>query len=315
MQDEIDYGRAVVKEPKAAARHVVKLEELSPDTSYHYIIRSEGQTVFSGTFKTFPESNNTPFSFGVLGDSGTDSSYQKEIAKRLLAVHPDLILHTGDVIYGSKSDAGFDEKFFSIYKSLLRRIPFFLSLGNHDTETENGRPYLENFYLPQNSPGQGRYYSFDCGEAHVVALDSNESFDHGTAQYEWLKKDLESTKKPLKIAFFHHPLYSSGYHGSSIRLRRDLQPLFEKERLTFVFNGHDHDYERTKPIHGITYVVTGGGGAPLYPASGSSWTAESLTTYNFVYCQVNGRKIHLEAIDENGTPLDQADLTVNSGNK
>jgi len=310
LKDGSALGRTI-KELKASKLHHVILQNLLPDTAYQYQIVSEGKTVEGSSFKTFPDSDSALFSFGVLGDSGTASSYQKAIAARLATVHPDLVIHTGDVIYGDKSDKGFDQKFFSIYKTLLSEVPFFLTLGNHDVEVQNGKPYLENYYLPQNSPGKGRYYSFDCGEAHFISLDSNESFDPGSTQYEWLKGDLERSRKPLKIVFFHHPLYSSGFHGSSMRWRHDLQPLFEKEQVSLVFNGHDHDYERSKPIHGITYVVTGGGGADLYPAFGSSWTADSVTTYNFVYGRVNGKKIHLEAIDQDGKILDQADLTVN----
>jgi len=291
--------------------HAVHLQNLSSGTVYRYQIQNAGKPLTPWiSFKTFPESATAPFSFVALGDSGTASTDQKEIAARITQVHPDLVIHTGDVIYGGKSDADFDQKFFSIYRNLLREIPFFLTLGNHDVDVHNGEPYLQNFYLPQNSPDKGRYYSFDCGEAHFISLNSNASFDHKSLQYQWLKNDLAGTKKPLKIVFFHHPLYSSGYHGSSMRWREDLKPLFEKDQVTLVFNGHDHDYERTKPIHGITYVVTGGGGAPLYPALGSSWTADTQTTYNFVYVQVFRNAIHLETIDESGNILDHANLNV-----
>ncbi len=302
------------QEPRASTHHAILLSHLLPATTYRYQIDADSQALTGWIkFKTFPEGSDASFSFAVVGDSGTGNSYQKKIAHEMYLVHPDFVIHTGDVIYGGKDDADFDSKFFSIYRASVERIPWFLSLGNHDAALDHGIPYLRNFYLPQNSPGKGRYYSFDCAQGHFVALDSNESMSPESEQYRWLKEDLKHSMAPFKVIFFHHPLYSTGFHGSSTRLREVLEPLFRRYHVTLVLNGHDHDYERSVPIHGITYVVTGGGGGTLYPAMESSWTAHSELDYNFVYCEVSGTKVHLRATNEDGKIFDEADVPVNSG--
>ena len=80
-------------------------------------------------------------------------------------------------------------------------------------------------------------------------------------QIEWLEKELKASSSDWKIAVFHHPLYSSGdRHGSDLRLREVLEPLFVKYNVSVVFTGHDHFYERVKPQKGITYFVVGSGG-------------------------------------------------------
>lgn len=314
-EPEAEEPREIV-ETHATTHHAVLLTHLFSSGSYIYQVMGDGRPLSNRIeFKTLPEGNNAKFSFAVLGDSGTASDYQKRIAEQMANYHPDFFLHTGDVIYVNRNHASpdmeFQAKFFSIYGALIEHIPFFPVLGNHDTYWNNGEPYLENFYVPRQAPGYGRYYSFNVAQAHFDALDSNESLSPESPQYEWFKADLAKSHEPVKIVYFHHPVYSSGYHGSTLKIRQSLAPLFRQFHVTLVFNGHDHDYERTKPIQGTTYVVTGGGGAPLYPAAESSWTAHSETVYNFVLCRVNGGKLHLDAVNDSGRVFDRDDIAVN----
>lgn len=313
-EDEIEYkadgGNAkseYAPEKIAAEIHAVKLSGLAPDRTYWYrLIDLRTSRPLTGWlwFKTFPSSPAASFTFAVLGDSGNGSDYQKKVARQLFLQHPDLVIHTGDVIYGGDTDKDYDAKFFSIYAKLAESAPFFLTIGNHDV-TGNEDPYLRNFYLPQDSPGKGRYYSFNCGGVHFVGLDSNEPLAPGSPQYAWLVGDLKASRLPMKVIFFHHPVFSSGYHGSTKGLRKSLEPVFVKFHVTVVFNGHDHDYERMVLIHHVTYVVTGGGGGMLYPVGSSPWTAFSATVHNFVLCTVKNGKIYLKAIDDKGKVFDR----------
>jgi 3',5'-cyclic AMP phosphodiesterase CpdA len=118
-------------------------------------------------------------------------------------------------------------------------------------------------------PGNERWYSFDYGNAHFVGLevDGYASTAPGSAQMLWLANDLAQTRQRWKVVFFHAPFYSSGAHGGDPQvpqLRAALEPLFIQHGVDLVFNGHDHDYERSV-AHGVVYIVAGGGGAPLYP--------------------------------------------------
>ena len=151
-----------------------------------------------------------------------------------------------------------------------------------------------------------------------MALDTNQSYASGSAQYNWLVNDLASTHKDWRFVFFHHPPYSSSTHGSDSNVCNTLGPVFQTYHVSLVFAGHDHDYERTWPMlngavsticdGGVVYVVTGGAGAPLYSAGASYFTAYSSSRYHFTRVQVAGCKLTLQAIDTNGNVFDTCEL-------
>ena len=154
---------------------------------------------------------------------------------------------------GSQRPKDFQTKFELPYKGLLDAdVKFYASLGNHDER--EGQRYYKLF----NMNGK-LYYSFNPQpEVRFFALESTYPEPE---QMAWVEKELQASTSHWKIPFFHHPLYSSGErHGSDIRLRSTLEPMFLKNGVTVVFTGHDHTYERTKPQNGITYFVVGSGG-------------------------------------------------------
>lgn len=293
-------------------QHVVTLKNLSMDTTYYYRVKSNGTALSNiTTFHTNKDETNPEFSFVVFGDSGTGGQDQYDIANRIKAISPELGLHSGDVIYPGGEAENFDPNYFVPYNYILKNICIFPSIGNHDIVTNNGAPYLDAFFLPRNNPeNTERYYSFDYGNAHFIALDVVSSpYDNGSAQYNWLESDLANTNKTWKFAFFHYPPYSSSFHGSDLNVRRELSPLFEKYNVDMVFSGHDHDYERTIPINGVVYVVTGGGGFTLYN-NGSSWfTALSVKVYHVIRINISNDTLNLQAIKKDGTIFDTYTLS------
>ena len=307
---ELEHERG---DGRTGKRHSVTLSGLRPGSRYYYRVAG-AQKIAS--FRTALEGPGSGFTFAVVGDSGTGSRAQRAVASLLERMQPDLILHTGDVVYPKGDDADYDPKFFTPYRRIIGGVPIFPSLGNHDVETKNGAPYLENFHLPRNNPeNTGRYYSFDWGNAHFVALDSelyydDEGGDPGR-QKAWLERDLGETRQPWKFAFFHRPPYSSSEHGSDLVVREDLEPVLARHGVDLVFNGHDHHYERTVQIRGVTYVVTGGGGKDLYEAGESEWTAFSRSAHHAVSVCVDGDRLRLEAVETNGAVMDLLDLRLN----
>ncbi len=195
--------------------------------------------------------------FAVIGDSGSGAPAQYEIGKRLAdsrASFPfTMVIMLGDNLYGGEKPRDFEKKFEQPYKALLDAgVKFYASLGNHDQPDEVK-------YKLFNMDGK-RYYTFRQQGVRFFALDSNYM---DRPQLEWLEKELAKAENEdgWKIAFFHHPLYSSGEkHGPSVELRKVLEPLFIKYGVNAVFSGHEHFYERVKPQNGIYYFIDGSSG-------------------------------------------------------
>jgi 3',5'-cyclic AMP phosphodiesterase CpdA len=316
----VEYGITpglglTAQDPALVTQHAARLTGLEPGATYHYRVTSNGAVLASDTFRV-SKTSSSEFSFAVLGDSGDGSSRQRMVASSMLARDPDLVLHTGDVVYDDGEAEDYDPKFFDIYRDLIASVCIFPSLGNHDYHTSRAQPYLDAFFLPANNSSQTeRYYSFDYGDAHFVALDSNLEGAEFTAMKEWLAKDLASSARRWKFAFLHHALYSSGSkHGIDWRIREELSPIFEAHNVDMVFSGHEHNYERSLPRRdyvstskGVIYVVSGGG-AGLYRVGKSDFTAHSASVNHFVWVRINGEKLTLEAVDASGTVFDAYDI-------
>ncbi|WP_434345679.1 purple acid phosphatase family protein [Myxococcus virescens] len=314
-----------------ARQHGIHLTGLRPGTEYSYEVVGCGVPMGrAGRLRTAPAPQSREVRFGVLGDFGTGSSDQMDVARSIQARRPELIVSVGDNIYDSGTDAEFESNFLRPMGSLLAEVPLFASLGNHEYVTNQGQPYLDNFYLPSNNPkGTERYYSFDWGNVHFVALDSSclleiTSADRCTVveQLDWLEKDLATSKAQWKIAYFHYPLWSSGKYGSVTSLRKRLAPILEAGGVDLVFTGHEHDYERTRPMkgdaeaapgdEGITYLVVGSGGASLRPFTRAQpkWSViRDAENNGFLEVTVQRERLTAQMVTPSGQVIDSFSLT------
>ena len=203
---------------------------------------------------TLPNKDNS-VRFLVIGDTGTGTEQQHELAQVMLRyrhVFPyEFVLMLGDNMYGSEKSGDFKKKFEDVYKPLLdQKVKFYAALGNHDESNQR-------FYGFFNMEGQ-EYYRFGKGNASFYALNSNYM---DKKQIDWLNDKLAADTAEWKIAFFHHPPYSSGgAHGSDKKLREIVEPIFLKHGVDVVLAGHEHFYERIKPQKGIYYFISGSGG-------------------------------------------------------
>jgi predicted phosphodiesterase len=245
--------------------------------------------------------------FAVIGDTGTGDRAQFEIGAQLTKARQifpfEFVIMLGDNIYGSERPQDFVNKFEKPYQALLdAKVPFYATLGNHDDPTQR-------FYKPFNMDGE-RFYTFTKGNARFFVLDSNYMDQE---QLKWLADQLSRSDERWKIAFFHHPLYSSGdKHGSEIDLREQLEPLFIKHGVDLVFAGHEHFYERINPQKGIYYFIQGGS-AKLRKGDirrGPLTAAGFDTDFSFTLVELGKDSMHFQTVSRAGKPVDAGMLPL-----
>lgn len=222
--------------------------------------------LFGGTPLTRADDDPVLVGAGDIADCTTSGA---AATATLLDHIPGTVFTAGDNVYPD----GTAEEFRTCYgatwgRHLARTRP---SPGNHDYHAADARPYYAYFGARAGEPGRG-YYSYELGEWHIVALNSNLRADAEAVQEQWLRGDLAAHRVPCTLAYWHHPLFSSGAgHGSDPRLRPLWQVLAEFG-VDVVINGHDHNYERFAPqtpdgqadaVRGMREFVVGTGGAIL----------------------------------------------------
>ncbi|HEX7955961.1 MAG TPA: metallophosphoesterase [Pyrinomonadaceae bacterium] len=240
--------------------------------------------------------------FMVVGDTGTGGKQQYELAAVMLrywqAFPFEFALMMGDNLYKGESAADYKLKFEDAYRPLLdNKVKFYAALGNHD---ESNQRFYEHF----NMNGE-EYYQFQKGPVSFYSLNSNYM---DKKQLTWLEEKLKADASEWKVAFFHHPPYSSGgKHGSSTGLREVVEPLFLKYGVNVVLAGHEHFYERVKPQKGVYYFISGAGGKLREGdvKTGSALTEKSFDKdLSFMLFEVAGDEMHFQVVTRSGETVD-----------
>lgn len=326
-------GEHMRRDPSRRTMHAVQLRGLSPGAGYVYRVRTGRRTTQAFRFTT-AKVGVEPFRFGAIGDygSGAEPAYRNAALLRHEAV--ELILTTGDNVYPLGLEGEYDRALFGPFGWLMRRVALWPTLGNHDYGNEGtvrrrrtADAYLRNFVLPRH-PGHERFYSFRYANAEFIAIDNEvTSFAPGSRQYRWIAATLHRSRACWKIPFFHHPAHAEYVNpepGDVPKLRhlqRWLAPLFERAGVQLVLSGHEHNYVRSGRLvggrrqrRGVTYVLTGGGGAVLdpLPATPSPLTAARGSFFHHLLISVAGRKMRVRAIDTAGRVRDRFRLNCGS---
>ena len=307
---EVAYGEtaaygARAADPAVTTRHAITLTSLASYTAYHYRVESGGAPLSEDlTFRTAASSDQAEFTFVAFGDTRTGHKVHQAVVARIVAQEPDFVLHTGDLVaMGTATHLW--ETFFEIERELMARAPLFPALGNHEG---NNPRYFDLFYLPGNE----RWYAFDYGNARFICLqvDGFAEFGPHSEQYAWLEEALAANTQPWLFVTFHVPPYSSVQDDLEDDVRHALTPLFERYGVDVVFTGHKHNYERNE-VNGITYVVTAGGGAPLYAMQEREPTQAAFArAYHFVLLRIGGDHLQATAISSEGKVLDEFERSV-----
>jgi len=247
--------------------------------------------------------------FVVMGDAGTGDKEQYAVAATITKVHTlfpfTFAIMLGDNLYGGERPQDFANKFELPYKSLLDdKVEFNAALGNHDDPNQR-------FYKPFNMGGE-RYRTYKKGNIRFFILDSNYL---DPDQVKWLEKELSASGSDWKIAYFHHPLYTTASRGPELENRKILEPLFVKYGVDVVFSGHEHIYERMWPQKGIQYF-TAGGAAKLNQGDthpGDLTEVGFATDRSFMIVEVAGDTMFYQAISGAGNTIDKGLLARHLG--
>ncbi|UCH63956.1 MAG: metallophosphoesterase [Fidelibacterota bacterium] len=309
---EVVFGKSksfgdTILETDSTAVHEVVLSGLDAETVYYYQVSQGGIKSGTYTFKTAVR-EDSPFSFAAYGDNKSGPFMHERVTDQILAWDPDLVVHNGDLVERGGVYKQWEKLFFSPARRLMRYKPLFPVLGNHE---DNAQHYYDFFSLPDRE----RWYSFDYGNAHFIMLDSDtEALDEGGEQLSWLIRDMEENNATWTFVFFHHPPFTAGgnyYKKDRVYRKNILHPVFEKYGVDMVFNGHDHNYERTLPIvsregqRPVTYIVCGNGGTPMRYIGQREWTLYAERVFGFVKVRIDGTTLSFQSINVDGKVIDE----------
>jgi hypothetical protein len=294
--------------------HEVKLcQRLQPGTSYRYRVGGPGSWSQSYAFAT-PAAPGTfdTARVAIAGDSRGSYAEWAMLVAAAETFEPDFYLFTGDAVSSGSNQTEWDYWYMATAEVFSHKalVPVH---GNHEG-------LAVNWFAQVSLPGNEQWYRIRYGPLDLAILnDTSISTDQKEAQATWIGEVFGPSSAEWKIAAHHQPAYSTNTnHGSNLDLRATWSPPLEAAGFDLVFNGHDHTYERSVPVLaeaaveadvGITYVVTGGAGAPLYMGSVPEWFSQLVVPIeHFVIVDFSATEAHAVVRDLAGNVID--DFTI-----
>ena len=315
---------AVFSSRDSAGVQFARATGLEASTRYAYAIRVRGATLGEGHFTTAPApGSSSSMTFLVYGDDRSDPIAHAVVVRAMAQARCDFLVNTGDMVEDGSSASDW-QSFFDVEASLLRDRPIFVAIGNHelygDQAGANFARYLGFFDADGTSPvlaGRGPdqalvphlYGTARLGFVRFFFLNATHDWGSGEER-DWLVRELSraDTEDGLawRIAVTHDGPWSSGPHGGSARLNAAHVPdLLAAHGVDLVLSGHDHIYVRGS-AGGVKYIVSGGGGAPLYPIRPDDRTARKAeATYHFVEVTATRDTLRILAQRPDGTVFDR----------
>lgn len=312
--------------------HEIELTNLLADTTYRYRVGAAGDWSPEYTFKTAPNDGCTPFTFVQLGDARSQDS--RGPSRNWASIHAEAQMHGasfflngGDLVKEGQEISQWAQ-WLADSEMVNPLIPMLPALGNHDDGPGEGLQanYNRLFVLPTNTvTGTEDYYYFVYNNLLVFSL-STQTFEDYAAQMTWLQTVAAQHPNKWKVAFFHHPVFTTetlaGHEPNEKGQNPIYGPAFDAAGIDIVFQSHNHVYERFRPLRydpnnpeegvevgtygngpndGRLYVVSGGSGAfldPLieltpFPASGSE---SRSADHHFMKVSIAGNTLTYSAI-------------------
>jgi predicted phosphodiesterase len=290
----IYFNQVNVKGYNAFAVYHSTLNKLEAGVDFTYRVLKNKQVVFESMAHA-PKAKNQDYNFVVIGDIGALTKNQKKLANIMYDLNPDFVAVPGDIVYNSGLIKDYTTKFWPIYNAekndssgapLMRKIPFFASVGNHDAndrdmdKTPDALSYYYFWEQPLNGPNYKEgsalvpilkgseanrnafytaagkaypnmtTYSYDYGNAHWTVIDADYYVDWTDKDLQnWVAQDLKkAANAQWRFILFHQPGFNSSKVHFEEQHMRLLSPIFEAGKVDVVFNGHVHNYQRSFPL-------------------------------------------------------------------
>lgn len=257
------------------------------------------------------------FVFVAYGDTRSNAAVHRSVIAEIVRMRPEFVVQSGDLVSWGGSVPQWRE-FDAITKPLRdAHIAYYPAQGNHDElakDTPHNPYYLHRVREPYDS-GNGYHYAFTRHHNRFLIVDSFEDYTPGSEQYQWLERELAKSRKTAVNTWvmFHEAPFSVGPHATeegAAQAQKYLHPLFVKYHPRAVICGHDHLYYRTRR-DGVNYIVTGGGGAPLYPPVNKNLAIPGdvyYSDYHAIRLVVDGPRVHAVVQTPDGRILDRFTL-------
>lgn len=312
---------------KPALLHFFKATDLIPNTQYRYSLKarlpSKPDIVVSPgvpyQVRTLPADGK--FVFAVLGDSRSHPDAWARVAAAVVRAQPAFSVFVGDMVLNGRIDHQWDEEHLSPAKDFFATIPYYAIIGNHEKDC----PLFTQIFP---TPG-GKNWSQEIGSVLFIGIDGAMDWASGSTLTKWLEAILAKSKAKFIFLASHYPAWTSGPHGSlgedgrpregPIRVAQDvLMPLLKKYDAAAMFAGHEHFYERSEPDEGVTMIITGGAGAPLY---GKVKNLEKQNPYSKIFAKkyhyclftVDGDVCTMKVFTPEGNVIDTRAWTARKG--
>jgi len=288
---------------------VARMTGLEPAVRYVYDVRVGAATIGAGRFSTGRAGDaSTPSTFLVYGDNRTDDAAHAAVVQAMTAVPSDFIVQTGDMVADGGNEAEW-QRFFDIERPLLADHPIFSAIGNHElVDDRAGAAFARYFAAVDAAAGRvpPPYSTTRIGNVRLFLLNTVENWQGD--ERDWLERELARSDAEgegvWRIAVMHHGPWAAGPHGPNQELLDAHVPeLLAAHKIDLVLSGHDHIYERGAAV--LKYIVSGGGGAPLYPVHPTATTRKVEAAHHFVTVSAGADALRVVAIRVDGSVIER----------
>ena len=318
-------GSVETKEYGNDHQHSCTIRNLKPRTKYYYNVIVKNKD-YTGTFYSAPASTAKRAAFIVYGDTRSSPTTHNWIARSIISSYTTdpsyqtFVLLTGDLVTYGADEFSWDKELFDSanisIRQMMRDLPFLTVLGNHEVYKKTGSSYIKS-----NSNVFKKYFSypfvwgtcwaFDYGPVHIVFLDQYLKYQYlkytDFIQLMWLKRNLAATNKQWKFVILHKPGWSAGdktAHPDDKVVKKSIQPILEKYKVTALFAAHNHFYSRAL-VNGIYHITTGGGGAPFVGIDKNlPHILSAKRTHHYCKVEINDDVMKFLAVQPDGTIID-----------